>query len=913
VTGTEGKTARERVEEQTRVRKALLANGYSCFPCEGKNGQPTGWPSIVATEALIEEWSDQLRWVSTAVHVGPGRLVGLDVDIDDAVAMEDFESRIPEPLWERLRQAPKRRGGGCKEMWLVRLAEGQEARQFKETTGKWGDPDSGADDTDHKLEIWAKPSKLLVLYGARTVEGREVVDEYSWVGGRGPCEVAVGDLPELRLEDFDVLLRCAVEAMQARGWDRLDVTEQGEGDNAERVFDLHDGMVFKTRDFGDVGLAELIDLCSGHDEVRMYSWLPGKRRRADRCAAKLNDYDGLLQIHDFDTDRTHRMAEADGAYTRNVVAGVRDTVAALREALGRQSGGAREASASAGGGDGDGDGDGDGEGGESLSLLERLALSVPPERRVFAQSAAEAGGGGPSTDAVQEAVEDEQARREAVVAHILGRYAYWSDGTGYVVDVLGGPEKAMSLASFRNLMLPFAWKQKRSARANAAEDLVNPADVWLARPERMVIGGYRFLPGSRERLVVRGEDTFVNIWERPEWWDSPDEGEGGAGADEGAVEAFMGFLAHLIPDPRERDWFIMWLGAKVQKPWLPNCGVLMVAERQGAGRGTLFDMLSGVFGPRHVKPVTAVQLIGGGSQSQYTDWLEAALLVTCDEVLAGDDAGGAMTWKRREVYERLKALVDPRARLTSIVRKGLPNYQAEVFASYLLATNNVNALPLSVDDRRFAVVTNTVRQLAENTMVMRLLAPWRDETLGFSAGFSAALYRWLLNVRVDWAEVRESPRWMKGRAAMLAANEGDLDEILENVLRRVEGDFVLGPHLRERLGRSLEAAGLLNDTKGWWNKAQDILSRPNRLGWRKMQGRHRFDAASAQGSMTVVAVFYREEGVGVEGWLATPPSERRALWDDGDPSAKGSGRKVAEKLAERGMRVVEGGGGTPAE
>lgn len=910
MTGTQDRSARERVEEQTRIRKALLANGYSCFPCEGKIGQPNGWPSIVATEALIEEWSEQLRWVSTAVHVGPGRLIGLDVDIDDAQTMEDFESRIPDDLWERIRQAPKRRGGGFKEMWLVRLAADQDARRFKETTGKWGDPHSAANDTDHKLEIWAKPSKLLVLYGARTVEGREVVDEYSWVGGRGPCEVAVADLPELCLEDFDTLLRCAVEAMQARGWDRLDVSEPDQADSAERVFDLHDGMRFVTRDFGEVGLAELVEWCGGQDEVRMYSWLPGKRRRADRCSAKLNDYDGLLQIHDFDTGRTHRMADADGAYTRNVVAGVRDTVAALREALGRPAGGKEGGQETASAGTGAVDEDDS----TPLSRLERLALSVPVERRTFTQSAAEAGGGGPSTDDVQAAQESEQARRQEVVAHLLSRYAYWSDGTGYVVDVMGGPEKAMSMASFRNLMLPFAWKQKRSSRANAAEDVINPADVWLAHPDRAIIGGYRFLPNSRERLVVRGEDTFVNIWERPEWWDAPGADANADAGGAGAVDAFKGFLTHLIPDPRERDWFVMWLGAKVQKPWLPNCGVLMVAERQGAGRGTLFDMLGGVFGPRHVKPVTAIQLIGGGSQSQYTDWLEAALLVTCDEVLAGDDTGGAMTWKRREVYERLKALVDPRARLTPIVRKGLPNYQAEVFASYLLATNNVNALPLSVDDRRFAVVTNTVQQLAENEAVVRLLEPWRDETLGFSEAFSAAVYYWLHKVRVDWAEVRESPRWMKGRAAMLAANEGDLDEILENVLNRIEGDFVLGPHLRERLGRSLDAAGILNDTKGWWNKAQDILSRPNRLGWRKMQGRHRFDAASAQGSMTVVTVFYREEGAGVEAWLATSPSERRALWDGGDPGAKSSGRKVAEKLAERGMRVVEGGGkGTPAE
>jgi hypothetical protein len=869
---TDDRTRQERVAEQTEIRRALLRNGYSCFPCEGKSGQPTGWPSIVADEAAIDGWSEQLRWVSTAVHVGPGRLVGLDVDIDDADVFDDFVDRLPDALWGRLKTAPKRMGGGAKEMWLVRLREGEEARQFKETTGKWGDPAGDEDDTDHKLEIWARPAKLLVLYGARTVDGRDVVDEYSWVDGRGPVDVPVQELPEVGVEDFDVLLRCAVEAMQAAKWDRLDVAEVEEKDGTERKFDLTEGMRFVTRDHGEVGLADLAELCHHHDEVRMYSWLPGRRRRADRCAAKLNDFDGLLQIHDFDTGVTHRVAEADGAYVEQVVAGVRDTVGRLGERLGRKTGGKRE-------------GSGEGEG---LSRLEALAAAVPEESRMFS------GAVGPSEEAAAKVAEQEVVdAREFVVRHLLDRFAYWSDGSGYVVDIGGGPEKAMSASSFRNLMLPWSWKQKRSKRANAAEDVVNPADVWLCHTERKVVGGYRFVPVSRERLVELRGEMFVNTWERPAWWD----GEAVEGS-EGAVEAFQAFLAHLVPDERERAWFVMWLGAKVQKPWLPNCGVLMVAEKQGSGRGTLFDMLQVVFGQRHVKPVAAVQLIGGGSQSQYTDWLESALLVLCDEVLAGDDAGGAMAWKRREVYERLKALVDPRARWGSIVRKGLPNYETEIYASYLLATNNPNALPLSVDDRRFAVVTNTTRKLICDDGLMARLRPWRCEVRKFSDAFGAGVFSWLAGVAVDWDAVRESPVWMKGREAMLNANETDLDAALDNVLRGVDGDYVLGHHLRERLQRALQAGGLLEDTKQWWNKAQDVLSRPNRMGWRKMAGRHRFDAPKEQGSLGVTTVFYREEGPGEEGWLAVPPSARKGLWEGGEAGAKSSGRKVAEKLAE---------------
>jgi hypothetical protein len=874
---TEQRSRQERVAEQTEIRRALLKNGYSCFPCAGKTGQPRGWPSIVATEALVDEWSEQLRWVSTAVHVGPGRLIGLDVDIDDAEVMTAFVESIPADLWEKLSRCPVRYGGGVKEMWLARLKVGESGR-YRDTTGSWGP--AGAD-SGHKLEVWTQAPKLLVLYGARSVEGGEVTSEYSWLDGRGPCEVPVGELPEVGLGDIERLIAAAVEAMRGAGWDRLDIEPPGEA--GEKVADLHDGMRFVTSGFGEIGLGELRELCAVVDSVRMRGWDSDEtNKRTDRCLARLNDKDGRLQITDFHTGVVHR--EAENYELRQVVAG-------LGERLNR----------AAAGGEGGGAGD-EGEGGAGMSRLESLAASVSAERRLFS------GAVGSDEEAAAVAEDQDAANaREFVVRHLLDRFAYWSDGAGYVVDIGGGPEKAMSMSSFRNLMLPWSWKQKRSKRANAAEDTVNPADVWLSHPERKVVGGYRFVPISRERLVeVRGE-TFVNIWERPRWWDDGEAVEG----DGEAVQAFQTFLAHLIPDERERDWFVMWLAAKVQRPWIPNCGVLMVAERQGSGRGTLFDMLGVVFGQRHVKPVSAVQLIGGGSQSQYTDWLESALLVTCDEVLAGDDAGGAMAWKRREVYERLKALVDPRARWGSIVRKGLPNYETEIYASYLLATNNPNALPLSVDDRRFAVVTNTIRQLVSDERLVKALEPWRCDLRKFSDAFGAGVFGWLAGVEVDWSGVRESPTWMAGREAMLDANESDLDAALDSVLRRIEGDYVLGHHLRERLERALDSGGMLGEVKGWWNKAQDVLARPNRMGWRKMQGRHRFDVASAQGSMSVATVFYREDGTGVDTWMATPPAGRKPLWESGESGAKGHGRKVAEKLAERGLTVVQGG--TPAE
>ena len=853
-------TPAERLTEQTRIRHALLKNGYTPLANVNKACMLTGWPGLQVDADQIEDWSGQRRYLATGVRVD-GRLVVVDFDIDDEDVLDALWTLIPDDLRAVLDKAPVRFGGGDKMAVFLRLADGEGV--FGRMVSQAYSPE-GQDGTQ-RVEVFGSGSpRQFGVYGPRSHdEDGEVETEYMWADGQGLCEVDVAGLPEVSVKDLEVVCDAGSRAMREAGW-TYEVKTVGGVVDGRPVFDLVDGMLFDTLEHGDdLDLGELEDVCEGVGAVRLSaSWLegPGAVNRS-RCIARINAVDGRLQIWESAGCVLHRPADMD----------VHRKLEQLGERLSGRGGG--------------------GEDGGVASRWEKLQAQAAAGETVFSGSV--------EVDE-EESARDEQAAldaQEAVIRFVLDRYAYWPDGSGYVVDVGSGPENAMSLGSFRNLMAPYGWSQKKSARKNAAVEEVNPADVWLKHSERRNVGGYRFAPGDTREIVCLNGVDYVNMWHAPTGWEGVEDAD--------AVSVFQMFLEHLVPDERERDWFIGWLAAKVQKPWLPNCGVLMVAERQGAGRGTLFDILSGVFGPSYVSPVAAAQLIGGGSQSQYTDWLESSLLITCDEVLAGDDGGGAMMWKRREVYERLKALVDPRARMAAIVRKGLPNYRAEVFASYLLATNNVNALPLSADDRRFAVITNCARQLVERDDVMAGLARYRDERLGFSERFCAALVGWLRQVCVDWASVRESPRWMKGREEMLNANESDLDGVLENVLRRVEGDFVLGHHLRERLGRSLEANGLDGEIKGWWNKAQDILSRPNRLDWRKMNGRHRFDAPADQGSMGVTTVFYRESGAGVEAWHAVSPSERRPLWVGGDPSVRGSSARMADRLAEKGMRVVE--------
>lgn len=863
----------DRVREQTAIRRALLKNGYVPLANVDKLCALEGWPGMKVDAAKIDEWADQFRYTATGVRVD-GRLVVVDFDINDNDVLDDIWGRLDEGLANKLTLAPTRFGGGVKMAVFLRLAEGEPV--FGRMVSQSYSPPGV--DTTQKVEIFGSgAARQFGAFGPHSHDGDGAVKTwYRWADDVSLVDVPLDGLGEVTRDELLAICDAASAAMPAAGWEYEVKTRSGLVEEGVS-FSLTDAMKFETRDYGVLSLGELEAVCGGVGEgVRLSaSWKEGAAAvNTSRCIARLNEADGRLQIWESADCRLYRPAELN---VHNVVERLSKKV---RE----------KADKGESGGDG-----GDG------------AVEVVDRWSALMASAAEKGSafddlsGAEKEEEAEKAEADVAAGREYVVQFLLGRYAYWAAGAGYVVDLDGGIQDVMTMTSFRNLFAPMNWTEKsKSGRKNAAEVEISPADIWLKHADRREVKGYRFMPDSRDKVAVRDDRAYVNTWERPVWWDQD------VAVDAGAVEVFARFMEHLVPDAREREWVLMWLAAKTQKPWLPNCGVIMVAELQGTGRGTLFDMLRGVFGRRHVKNATAMQMFGDGSQAQYTDWIEQSLIVTCDEVLAGDDAGGTMAWKRREVYEKLKGLVDPRPRSMPIVRKGVPNDEAEVFASFLLATNNINALPLSPDDRRIAVVTNTSVPLVEVPEVLEILEPWRTD-VGFSDTFAASVFGWLKARPVVWAEVRESPRWMSGRERMLAANETDLEGVVQNVLAGVEGDYILAQHLRERVGRSLEANGLLEETKGWWAKTQDMLSRVNRCGWRKMDGRQRY--ASDKVTANTSVVFYRERLPVVgrpspeEVWKKTALADREKLWEGG--SEIGSTKsKLAARMRESGVTGV---------
>lgn len=803
----------EEIARQTAIRKRMLANGYSPVPNYDKRCFMAGRNEAVITEALIDQWSGQVKHLSTGVRVD-WPMVAIDIDIDDVEAIEAVIDALPKDLWDKVKDAPVRRSSSrTKEAWFVRLDDG-EAPISRLTSASFyrADDPAGEDGTTHRIEVFGSESgQQMGVFGAHTRDDSDVavvLKDYVW-DGPDLTVVPVWDLPVLTRAEVALIADTATAVLTELGWVRKLRSKDGFS-SPQVIYDLTDEMSFETHAHGVLSLSELRDEALGSRGIRLAASFhsPGSHNTS-RCIASVGD-DGIFRVIDFETANTHRLA-AD--QPRAITQGVLERLQALSD------------------------------GG---SLFSATPVAAPPT---------------PTASEVGEAMAGDM---EQVVEALLSEYVYMPSETRCIVP-LSSAEGAMPLANFRTLMQPHA-VAVRGPRGG--EQLVHPVALWVADPRRIDVAGYRYRPDVVGPLATVDGRTYVNTYRAPE------EVEVGEGAGFGAVSAFEALIGHLLPVAAERDWFRMWVAAKAQRPWVIGCGVLMVASIQGTGRGTLFDMMGAVFGPRNVSPVSSVELLGGGGQGQYNGWLSDSVLVTCDEVMAGDDGGGSMTWKRRESYERLKQYTDPRRREVLIRKKNVNAYTAEIFASMLLATNHLNALPLTVDDRRFAVLMQEDIKFISRRGLPELVNPWRPDGV-FTVEFGAALRSYLQGISVDWDAVREAPNLGDGRQIMQQQNEGDVEDILRDVLSRMPGDFVSNADLRRRMQNAVTAEGEGDHLKNWWRRTQDILRAENSMGWKAIPTRQTL--VGPDGRQKLMTIYYRVTDGVRDVWAAAALSDRHDL------------------------------------
>lgn len=296
------------MEDVTKLRLQLLANGYSPIRNRDKTTYLKDWPNIEITEEVILDWGRRnKRDRATGLRVENG-LVAIDIDIDDQDAVDalaDAATEIVPLLADETVPWLERSSGKAKVAWFFRVDE-----PFGRLhTRRWVKPGQTAEDGTHVLEVFGgASSRQMGAFGPHTVGADgEVLRSYVWRDA-SPADTPLDQLLVLTKAQCAAIVDAAEALLEARGWTPVARTAKGEN-STDRIYDLEEHMLFDVHEGPrNVPMLELKAMAeASEDGLRTSaSWLegPDPRRSPDRCLVSITRA-GFLAVWDSATGVTH--------------------------------------------------------------------------------------------------------------------------------------------------------------------------------------------------------------------------------------------------------------------------------------------------------------------------------------------------------------------------------------------------------------------------------------------------------------------------------------------------------------------------------------------------------------------------------------------------------------------------------
>ena len=244
---------------------------------------------------------------------------------------------------------------------------------------------------------------------------------------------------------------------------------------------------------------------------------------------------------------------------------------------------------------------------------------------------------------------------------------------------------------------------------------MGPTERFLRDPMTLKVKDVAFLPGE-ERIVeldngVKVLNTYVDLRVKHELGDA---------------SPWVEHLEALVVEVNQREWLMDWLSYCYQYPGRKIVTAPILYGPDGTGKTSVFDVLGKCLGLAHVSKPTTLQI-----ESQFNGWAYRKLLAIVEE-LKGDDG--------YRVIENLKPIVtNPRIDIRIMYTD---TFSVDNCVNVACCTNHMRALPVTVNDRRFAMIETGYdpggRHVTEKRM--RKLHKWleREQNLSVVAGWFAS-------------------------------------------------------------------------------------------------------------------------------------------------------------------------------
>jgi hypothetical protein len=715
------------MDDVTSLRLRLLSNGYTPIRNRDKRTFMKAWPTAEITPEEIARWERKFpQDTATGLRLEDGLAV-IDIDIDDPI-VKDVANAILDAvptLADQRVPLPVRFGKGHKEAWFVRVDH-----PFGRLHSRaWLRPGTGPDEGAHRVEVFGGASpRQFGAFGPHTVaDDGTVAVRYRWLD-RSPADTQQHELPVLTKAQCGLIVDTAERVLKAAGWTPVERTEKGE-DHADRVYDLVEALQFDCNTGERLSLLELRKLAGQMDGLRCSaSWLEGPSAvNTERCLVSLT-HSGHVAIWESASGVTHIEAEAAPPSDRKID----PSVVKANELA------------------------------EKLSQIKDTGFFTDAEAPHGASPASEEPVEGtvepplpprPSGKRPKPVLPTDRAQPTAAKLLKLWAFCPALRATPVVPIYTDHLEAGLSVTNFR---LMHTKNADENVGPRGGRQVINPVDLWMGDERQIVVEGMQLRPDMKRPVFEENGLKWINVYAPPPH--EPSDGTAAPGQE---------FMVQLVPDEAERSYVVRWLAHKVRHPHIPGPGLVMVAHgKYGTGRGVFGRLCGRLLGERYVKDIPYSMITGKTYQSQYTDWAADALLVLVNE--SSETVEGTSTYQtKKNSYEHLKEMVDPRPGMRTYITRGRAPFQAMSCASYVIATNHSDALPVPEDDRRFAVVMNGEPR---PPAYWDALLAWMDVDANV-----AAFHHFLLTVDLTGYSAFEAPPVFSGKASMVEASKSDLD------------------------------------------------------------------------------------------------------------------------------------------
>lgn len=214
------------------------------------------------------------------------------------------------------------------------------------------------------------------------------------------------------------------------------------------------------------------------------------------------------------------------------------------------------------------------------------------------------------------------------------------------------------------------------------------------------VAGRMYWPGEGRVFQDRAGLSYMNTWIDGGGTNVvvPEKGSFAVGDDSVEGQACELFLRHLeltVGDDRERRLMLDWMAWVYNNPGSRVRWALLLWGIEGNGKSYFHRVLGRLMG-RDSRTVAASTI-----EERFTDWAEGCRLIGIEEIRVS----GTNKWRTLDKMKPFISNDEIQVEGKGVKAKVVPN-----FASYMLFTNHIDAIPVTDGDRRYFVVFTRHRQ-----------------------------------------------------------------------------------------------------------------------------------------------------------------------------------------------------------